>query len=61
MTVLGNAKMLSVGVKKAFDCSRIHSVTRVYEDLEFLVSRCSMESHTFFASCESLSRRLRMS
>lgn len=48
MDVLGNvAKMLTVGVKKSHDCSRINLVTRVYEDLEFLVSRWSLQSHTF--------------
>lgn len=44
MVILGNTKLLLVGVKKALDCSRIHSVTRVYEDLEFMVSSCSMKS-----------------
>lgn len=32
------AKMLTVEVKKALDCSRIYSVTEVHEDLGFLVS-----------------------
>lgn len=53
MDVLGNAaKMLTVGVKKALNCSRIRLVTRVHEDLEFLVSRWSLESHTFCCSGE---------
>lgn len=40
-------KMLPVGVKKALDCSRIYSVTRVQGDLDFLFSRWSMGSHMF--------------
>lgn len=48
MAILENSnKMLSVGIKKALGCSRIHSITRTHGDLEFLVSRWSMESHTF--------------
>lgn len=39
--------MLAVRVKKAFDCPRVHSITRVHEDLEFLVSRWCVESHKF--------------
>lgn len=47
MAILGNTpKMLSVGVYKALDCSRIHSTTRVYEDLKFLVSGWSVKAHT---------------
>lgn len=32
------------------DCSRIHSITSVHEDLKFLVSRWSAESHTSIAA-----------
>lgn len=39
--------MLSVGIKKALECSRVHSITSARGDLEFLVSRWSVESHTF--------------
>lgn len=37
-------------MKKALDCSRIHLITRAYEDMELLGSRWSVESHTFFAA-----------
>lgn len=51
MAILGNvAKMLVVGVKKALDCSRIHSIIRGNEDLELLVSRWSVESHTIITA-----------
>lgn len=47
MAIPRNAvKILSVGVKKALDCLRIHSVTRVHQDL---YSNLAMEqkSHKF--------------
>lgn len=43
-------KMLSVGIMKPTNCSRIYSVARVQGDLEILISRCSVESHTFGAA-----------
>lgn len=47
MAILENAsKMLTVGIKKDLDYSRIHSITMAYENLELLVSRWSVESHT---------------
>lgn len=50
MVVPGNSnKMLLVAVKKALDCLKIHSVTRVQGDMDFLVSRWSVESHAFVA------------
>lgn len=61
MTVPRNtAKMLANGVKKGLDYSRIHLVTRVHEDLEFLVSRWIMKTHTFIVARESLDQLLRM-
>lgn len=60
--VPGNVtNMLVVRVKKALLCLRIHSITRVHEDLELLVSRWSMESHIFVAVCGSLDQLSRMS
>lgn len=41
---------MSMGIKKALDCSRIHLVTRAQGDLKFLVSRWRVESHTFVAA-----------
>lgn len=38
--------MLPVRIKKLLECSRIHSVKWAHNDLEFLVSRWSVESHT---------------
>lgn len=42
--------MLAVRGKKGLVCWRIHSITRFHEDLELLVSRWSVESHTFVAA-----------
>lgn len=51
MVVLENAaKMLMVEIKKALDCLNVNSIIRVHEDLEFLVSRWSMKSHTCIAA-----------
>lgn len=47
--VMAATKMLTVEIQKALNFSRIHSITRVREDLEFLVSRWSVKSHTFIA------------
>lgn len=47
MAIPGNAtKILAVRVKKALDYSRIHLIITDYGDLELLVSRWSVESHT---------------
>lgn len=43
-------KMLTIGVKKALDCSRLLSVTKHHQDLKFVISCWSVESHTF-TSC----------
>lgn len=42
-----SAKIMKVGVTKALDCSRIFLITRDHQDIEFLISRRSIESHTF--------------
>lgn len=48
MVILGNSnKMLSVRIKKALYCSRINSVTKAHNDLEFLVFGWIVQSHTF--------------
>lgn len=45
MAILVNtSKMLVVGVKRAPDRSRAHSITRVYEELEVLVSEWNADS-----------------
>lgn len=47
MDVPGNSnKKLLIGIKKAFDCSRIHLLTKSHEDLKLSVSRWSVESRT---------------
>lgn len=51
-------KMLSVKIKKAWNCSRILSIVRVYGDLELLVLRWSEESHTFVATWREFVRTL---
>lgn len=45
------AKILTVEVIKALDYLQIHSITRAHEDLKLLVSRWSVEIHTFVAAC----------
>lgn len=42
-------KILKARVKKALDCSRLLSATKHHQDLEFLISRCTVESHTLIA------------
>lgn len=43
--------MLKVGVKKTLDYSRLLSVASHHWDLEFLISRWRVESHTFVVAC----------
>lgn len=46
MAILGNTAKILTLEKKTLDYLMIHSTSRIHEDLEFLVPRCSAESHT---------------
>lgn len=50
MAIPGNSKKGWAGIKKAIDCSRTLSLSRVQKDFELLVSRYSVENHTSVAS-----------
>lgn len=50
LEILGfSTKLLKVGVKKALNCSRLLSITRHHQDLEFLIFQWSVESHNIIA------------
>lgn len=59
LAFLGVSKKLNqVGVKKEISSGKLVSLTRQPQDLESLVSRCRMESHTLIAVAGELTPTL---